>query len=301
MIPRWGCHVFWQGIDLAALLLEAQKQGQSCIQTFFGSSDSFSRSKLTDEDRKACTSFIAKNNFAFVTHFPYKLNMCNQDVSMGTLQSEIQRVAAIGGRVVLHTGSCTFSKTENRKVKTLGAAAKKEWEQDWKRGADILCRHLKSLDYTGKCEYPLLLEPPAGEGKKLGWTFEQLKYIYENAPKEVGFCLDTCHAFAAGMCKFDSPDSIMILWDNLRNSLGDMKRFKLIHLNDSQDEFGAMKDRHATLCEGRIWTDEGNRNGLFALFAMAGLEGVDVVSECGTERDAKVMKELADLIHELEV
>jgi deoxyribonuclease-4 len=277
---------------LIKFLREYEKTGQKCVQIFFGDAKSLNRRKLTKDDEDECRAFIKEKNIAFVTHFPYSFNMCNAELNMGPLQAELKRVGSIGGRVVLHTGSCTFSSYENRKVKNAGVAVREAWKKDWQKGADILIEHLRGLDYEGLSEYPLLLEPPAGEGKKLGWTFEQLKYIFARVPVQVGFCLDTCHAFAAGMCRFDTTESITELMENLHASLGKIERFKLIHLNDSQDEFGAMKDRHEILQQGKIWQDEKNREGLLALWATAHAYGVDVVSEVGTLDDAKVMEGL---------
>ena len=46
----------------------------------------------------------------------------------------------------------------------------------------------------------LLLETCAGQGTTLGHTFEQLAFISEQVERRdrLGFCLDTCHIFAAG-------------------------------------------------------------------------------------------------------
>ena len=48
----------------------------------------------------------------------------------------------------------------------------------------------------------LLVEITAGQGKSLGWRFEQVAAIREAVPgrarRRVGVCFDTCHAFAAG-------------------------------------------------------------------------------------------------------
>ena len=55
-----------------------------------------------------------------------------------------------------------------------------------------------------------------------------------------GFCLDTCHAYAAG-------------WD-LGEAVARVKaitgRIDLVHLNNSRDEFGSTRDRHANVKSG---------------------------------------------------
>ena len=45
-----------------------------------------------------------------------------------------------------------------------------------------------------------VIENTAGQGSNLGFAFEQLAYIIDRVEDKsrVGFCIDTCHAFAAG-------------------------------------------------------------------------------------------------------
>src|SRR6266516_231949 len=59
---------------------------------------------------------------------------------------------------------------------------------------------------------------------------------------EVGFCLDTCHANAAGEDLVDVVDRIKAITG----------RIDLVHCNNSRDEFGSGRDRHAGLTSGTI-------------------------------------------------
>jgi len=58
----------------------------------------------------------------------------------------------------------------------------------------------------------------------------------------IGFCLDTCHAYASGE---DLPGIV----DRVRAITG---RIDLVHCNNSRDEFGSGRDRHATIESGTI-------------------------------------------------
>ena len=58
----------------------------------------------------------------------------------------------------------------------------------------------------------------------------------------VGFCLDTCHAHAAG----EDLDGLV---DRVRAITG---RIDLVHANDSRDAAGSGADRHANLGEGEV-------------------------------------------------
>ena len=63
--------------------------------------------------------------------------------------------------------------------------------------------------------------------------------------ERVGFCLDTCHAFAAGL-------DMTSLVDDVRGITG---RIDLVHANDSQGAVGSGRDRHANLGEGQCEAD----------------------------------------------
>ena len=62
---------------------------------------------------------------------------------------------------------------------------------------------------------------------------------------DVGFCLDTCHAHAAG-------EDLATLVDRVLAATG---RIDLVHANDSKDEPGSGRDRHENLGQGRIDPD----------------------------------------------
>ena len=59
---------------------------------------------------------------------------------------------------------------------------------------------------------------------------------------EVGFCLDTCHAYSAGLDLADVVDKIKAITG----------RIDLVHGNNSRDDFGSSRDRHANLTSGTI-------------------------------------------------
>jgi len=62
----------------------------------------------------------------------------------------------------------------------------------------------------------------------------------------VGFCLDTCHAYAGG-------EELAGLVDRVRAVTG---RIDLVHANDSRDMFDSGADRHANLGQGSLPPEE---------------------------------------------
>lgn len=60
--------------------------------------------------------------------------------------------------------------------------------------------------------------------------------------------MDTCHVFDGGYDIVNDLDEVLTEFDQV---IG-LKRLKAIHLNDSMNELGSHKDRHARIGEGHI-------------------------------------------------
>ena len=291
---KWGSHRSMPK-QIADLISTCIADGHQAVQIFFGPEDGYSRHKMSEPDRKRSAQLIKDHDFRFNTHFPYWMNLCKKDARVDILQAEMNRIGEIGGHVVVHTGSCTSCSVANKEVNAKASAIKlATWTSGWQEGADNLIEHLNSLNGTRA----LLLEPPAGEGKKLGWKLEQIRYVFDRCPNDVGFCLDTCHAFAAGASTFQSAEAVRTFFNQLGEALGGgdreagWLRLKLIHLNDSKDPFGSLKDRHAPLAHGFIWQDDAHVEGLIELWQFCREHNVAVVSEVGSQQDLDIMRAL---------
>ncbi len=89
----------------------------------------------------------------------------------------------------------------------------------------------------------ILVENTAGGDNAMARRFDSLARLWDAiADYDVGFCLDTCHAFAAGEDLVDAVDRVMAITG----------RIDLVHCNNSRDEFGSARDRHAPLRQGTI-------------------------------------------------
>ena len=64
--------------------------------------------------------------------------------------------------------------------------------------------------------------------------------------EEVGFCLDTCHAWAGGI-------ELATAVEKVRSITG---RIDLVHANDSRDAFDSGADRHANFGAGQLDADD---------------------------------------------
>ena len=90
---------------------------------------------------------------------------------------------------------------------------------------------------------PILVENTAGGDNAMARNWDMLARLWDRIGEfGAGFCLDTCHAFAAGE---DLADVV----DRTKAITG---RIDLAHLNNSRDEFGSSRDRHANVRRGTI-------------------------------------------------
>ena len=165
-------------------------------------------------------------------HAPFLINLgsptaATYENSLESTSYSLRRGREIGALgVVIHTGSAVDPNFE-----------KQAWQQI-KRGVMPILEKLKDKDPW------LLLEPTAGQGQSLVKKLDDLiKYFdcLEWHPK-LGVCMDTCHVFAAGhdiKKKGGMTETVDLLVKLVKK-----ERIKLIHVNDSMDVCGALKDRH---------------------------------------------------------
>lgn len=102
----------------------------------------------------------------------------------------------------------------------------------------------------------VVLENSPGSGFGLGMSAAELADIVEAAEargvpaRRLGLCLDTAHAWAAGIDLAD-PGASDVFLAEFDARIG-LDRLVMIHLNDSKAELGSRLDRHEHLGAGRI-------------------------------------------------
>lgn len=97
-----------------------------------------------------------------------------------------------------------------------------------------------------------VIENTAGQGSNLGYEFEQLAYIIDKVEDKsrVGYCIDTCHAFAAGY-DLRTAEACTDTFARLDRIVG-LKYLRGLHINDAIKPVGSHVDRHTQLGEGQI-------------------------------------------------
>lgn len=129
----------------------------------------------------------------------------------------------------------------------------------------------------------LLLENTAGAGRSFGCCFEEISDVFAQAGKgsdELGWCLDTCHAYAYGM-PVDGPEGWDEVVSEIEATVG-LERLGLVHGNDCMFERGSKRDRHAWIGDGHIGYE-----GFRAMVCHPGLKNVPVALEMPGEAPEK--------------
>jgi len=239
-LPRIGGHVPTSGGTAKRSIEYALTIKAEAIQVFASSPRTWAQAKPNPE---ADAAFIEKANELDIetyVHAPFLINLrsptaATYENSLESTSYSLRRGREIGALgVVIHTGSAVDPNFE-----------KQAWQQI-KRGVMPILEKLKDKDPW------LLLEPTAGQGQSLVKKLDDLiKYFdcLEWHPK-LGVCMDTCHVFAAGhdiKKKGGMTETVDLLVKLVKK-----ERIKLIHVNDSMDVCGALKDRHQNLGKGEI-------------------------------------------------
>ena len=173
-----------------------------------------------------------------VAHAPYTLNACAakenlRDFARETFADDLQRMEYTPGNYYnFHPGS------------HVGQGA----EIGIQKIAEILNDVLTEEQST-----TVLLETMSGKGSEVGRNFEELRKIFDlvHLKNKIGVCLDTCHVWDGGYDIVNDLDGVLDAFDHI---IG-LDNLKAVHLNDSLNDLGSHKDRHARIGEGKIGLD----------------------------------------------
>ncbi len=97
-----------------------------------------------------------------------------------------------------------------------------------------------------------VIENTAGQGSNVGFAFEHLAYIIDRVEDKsrVGYCIDTCHAFAAGY-DLSTATACEETFTALERIVG-FRYLRGMHLNDTMKPLASHVDRHQSLGEGAL-------------------------------------------------
>jgi deoxyribonuclease IV len=200
---------------------QAATTGADLVQIFVSNPQSW-KAPVPREDADA----LIASGIPIYVHSPYLVNLASPNnkiriPSRKILQQCCDAAAPLNARaVIVHGGHVTS-------------------DDDIEEGVE---RWVKALDQL-ESQVPLLLENTAGGDHAMARHFDTIARLWDGiADYGIGFCLDTCHAHAAGEELADAVDRILAITG----------RIDLVHCNDSKDPAGSGRDRHEHLGQGMI-------------------------------------------------
>ncbi len=234
-----GVHCSVSG-GLENAFVEAAELGIDTMQIFTRNQRQWKAKPLSKEEVDLFTNTFQKSQVKVTfSHCSYLINLAAEsdeirEKSIDALSAEVSRCNSLGlSYCVLHPGAAGTQSFETA-IKKIA------------QGLDMV------HDANPDTKVKILLENTAGQGTSVGGPFENLRSITENVKSKdrIGYCFDTCHAFAAG---FDirTEKGCDSVFDGFDNILG-LKNLKVFHLNDSKGDLGSHLDRHEHIGKGKL-------------------------------------------------
>jgi deoxyribonuclease-4 len=203
------------------------------------------------------TAELRATDLDVYVHSPYPVNLASMNnririPSRKTVTQHAEGAAAVGAKgLIVHGGHVTKGEDP--------AEGFNNWRKFFERQAA-----------AGGFPLPILIENTAGGDNAMARKFDTLARLWDAVGEfGAGFCLDTCHAFAAG-------EELVGIVDRVKAITG---RIDLVHLNNSRDEFDSARDRHANINSGTIEPE--------VLAAVVAAAGATVVVETPADGQAE--------------
>jgi deoxyribonuclease-4 len=231
---RFGSHVSIRNGYFGAAQT-ALKIGAKAFQYFPKNPRSLKIKSYDQIDAKKCARFCREHDLKSIAHSPYPTKLSPKDKAsqkdiVQSILNDLDIVEDCGSTgLVVHFGTSKGDPLEG-----------------YKRMISLLNEVLGNWNGNSL----LLIENNAGKGGSMGTTIEELVKVRQltEHPEKIGFCLDTCHAYASGLWNGDNWDEIELKG----KELGFFEHLKAIHLNNSVYPSGSMRDRHANIHNGCI-------------------------------------------------
>jgi deoxyribonuclease-4 len=211
-----GAHV-----NNAHPLDEAAARKADAVQMFASNPQSWKKPlpRHDAEELKASTVPI-------YVHAPYLINVVSPNnrvriPSRKILAQTIEAAEAFGAAgVIVHGGHVTAE------------GSVEDGPERWRKALEPI-----------ETDVPILIENTAGGEAAMARRIEDIARLWDEiGDLGPGFCLDTCHFWAAG----EELDGVV------ERVLAATGRIDLVHCNDSRDPFDSRRDRHANLGKGEI-------------------------------------------------
>ena len=226
----FGCHVSIREGYLGAAKA-AKAMNASAFQYFPKNPRSLSVKDFNREDAALCRAFCKEHEIFSIAHTPYPTSLTpqpeKQELTIKSLLNDLEIASACGSAgVVVHFGNPINNK-------------------DPLAGYHLMIEMLNQILSHWEDPCLILLENTAGHPGSMGTTMEELVQVRSLCEHrdQIGFCLDTCHAFASNLWNGEN----LIEFLKKGEELGYFDHLKAIHFNNSKYPAGSGKDRHANI------------------------------------------------------
>ncbi len=238
---KLGSHVGMSGRDmLLGSAKEAVSYGADTFMFYTGAPQNTRRKDISELKIDEAWDYMKEHGIQdIIVHAPYIINLGNSvkpetfELAVNFLAKEIDRSTACRSHIlILHPGS------------HVGAGTDTGIRQVVKGLNEVLTRDTNLF---------VALETMAGKGSELGQSFEELARIYDgvSCSDKLRVCFDTCHTHDSGYDIVHDFDGVIQQFDRILGK----DQIAVFHINDSKNERGASKDRHANLGFGNIGFD----------------------------------------------
>ncbi len=233
-----GSHVSFKQDQLLGSVKQALAYGANTFMFYTGAPQNTVRKPIDSNLTFEALELMEQNGIDIknvICHAPYIVNLANREkedawnFSCSFLKQELSRISEMHVRyMVLHPGN-SLKLERTQALQNISAAL--------------------NFIIDEETEPMILLETMAGKGTECGVNLEEIKFILDHVqrPEKVGVCLDTCHLNDAGV-DIKYFDDYLEKFDKV---IG-IDKIKCVHLNDSKNERGSHKDRHANIGYGTI-------------------------------------------------
>jgi deoxyribonuclease-4 len=244
-------------------LNEAIACGADAAQFFLGDPQGWKGPVIPGGDPAAIRDAFAAAGVDIYIHAPYVINVATSNnririPSRKILGQQLKAAASVGAKgLIVHGGHVTKGEEAE--------AGFENWRKLFERQAE-----------SGGFDVPILIENTAGGDNAMARRFDALARLWDAVGDlGAGFCLDTCHAFAAG-------EDLVGIVERVKAITG---RIDLVHLNSSRDEFNSARDRHANIADGTIEPEQ-----LVAVLAAAQAPAVVETPDEGQAADIEFLR-----------
>lgn len=238
-----GCHVSNSGDEmLLGSVKEALSYKANCFMVYLGPPQSTMRKDASRLNINRMKEELKNNNISIddvIIHAPYIVNLASpadekRQFGIDFITREMKVMAEVGAKyMVLHPGA--------------------HMNNGISEGLDLIAISIsRILEKTKNDNTFIALETMSGKGTECCFDFNQIAYLIEKINSDrIVVCFDTCHTNDAGYDLVNNYEGVLKEFDEL---IG-LEKIKVFHINDSLNQCGSKKDRHANFGFGNIGFD----------------------------------------------